>query len=149
MEVSSKLKFWGKSALEGWKYPTTLDLTQEGGLLVIPILYPYYWTSQSSHRQASLCVFHKWETKSQGVKQHWILVRRELDGHPVSESRSAVSDSLRPHELYSPWNSPGQNTGFNPWSGNKIPHAALRVYMLQVKILCAGTKAWSSQIINK
>ena len=27
------------------------------------------------------------------------------------ESRSVVSNSLRPHELYSPWNSPGQNTG--------------------------------------
>ena len=28
-----------------------------------------------------------------------------------SESRSVVSDSLWPHRLYSPWNSPGQNTG--------------------------------------
>ena len=28
-----------------------------------------------------------------------------------SESRSVVSDSLRPHGLYSPCNSPGQNTG--------------------------------------
>ena len=28
-----------------------------------------------------------------------------------SESRSVVSDSLRPHGLYSPWNSPGQKTG--------------------------------------
>ena len=28
-----------------------------------------------------------------------------------SESRSVVSDSLRPHGGYSPWNSPGQNTG--------------------------------------
>ena len=28
----------------------------------------------------------------------------------VSESRSVTSDSLRPHGLYSPWNSPGQNT---------------------------------------
>ena len=28
-----------------------------------------------------------------------------------SESRSFVSNSLRPHGLYSPWNSPGQNTG--------------------------------------
>ena len=27
------------------------------------------------------------------------------------ESHSAVSDSLQPHGLYSPWNSPGQNTG--------------------------------------
>ena len=28
-----------------------------------------------------------------------------------SESRSVVSDSLPPHGLYSPWNSPGQNAG--------------------------------------
>ena len=28
-----------------------------------------------------------------------------------SASRSVVSDSLWPHGLYSPWNSPGQNTG--------------------------------------
>ena len=28
-----------------------------------------------------------------------------------SESHSDTSDSLRPHELCSPWNSPGQNTG--------------------------------------
>ena len=27
-----------------------------------------------------------------------------------SENCSVVSSSLRPHELYSPWNSPGQNT---------------------------------------
>ena len=30
---------------------------------------------------------------------------------PERESRSVVSDSLRPHGLHSPWNSPGQNTG--------------------------------------
>ena len=29
----------------------------------------------------------------------------------LSESRSVMSDSLRPHALYSPWTSPGQNTG--------------------------------------
>ena len=28
-----------------------------------------------------------------------------------SESRSVVSNSLKPHQLYSPCNSPGQNTG--------------------------------------
>ena len=28
-----------------------------------------------------------------------------------SESHSVMSDSLRPHRLYSPWDSPGQNTG--------------------------------------
>ena len=33
--------------------------------------------------------------------------------HPdcESESCSVVSDSFQPHELYSPWNSPGQNSG--------------------------------------
>ena len=29
----------------------------------------------------------------------------------VCDSHSVVSDSLQPHGLYSPWNSPGQNTG--------------------------------------
>ena len=41
----------------------------------------------------------------------------ELPGKPLgpseseSNSRSVVSDSLPPHGLHSPWNSPGQNTG--------------------------------------
>ena len=29
----------------------------------------------------------------------------------MSESCSVVPNSLRPHRLHSPWNSPGQNTG--------------------------------------
>ena len=33
-----------------------------------------------------------------------------------SESPSVVSDSLRPHGLYSPWNSLGQNTGVSTLS---------------------------------
>ena len=33
-----------------------------------------------------------------------------------SESCSVVSDSFRPHELYSPWNSPGQDTGMGSLS---------------------------------
>ena len=34
-----------------------------------------------------------------------------IDSKSESDSRSVVSDSLRPHGLYSPWNSPGQNSG--------------------------------------
>ena len=36
----------------------------------------------------------------------------ELQGnlYRETESRSVMSNSLRPHGLYSPWNSPGQNT---------------------------------------
>ena len=33
------------------------------------------------------------------------------DTHLESESLSVMSNSLRPHELSRPWNSPGQNTG--------------------------------------
>ena len=33
-----------------------------------------------------------------------------------SESCSVMSDCLRPHGLYSPWNSPGQNTGVSSLS---------------------------------
>ena len=41
------------------------------------------------------------------VKQYSSNFKRKSE----SESRSVVYDSLRPHELYSPWNSPGQNAG--------------------------------------
>ena len=36
--------------------------------------------------------------------------------HSESESCSVMSDSLRPHGLYSPWNSPVQNTGMSSLS---------------------------------
>ena len=37
----------------------------------------------------------------------------KVDHHIYTESKShsVMSDSFRPHGLYSPWNSPGQNTG--------------------------------------
>ena len=44
-------------------------------------------------------------------------VHRELGLRKYeSESHSAMSDSLRPQGLYSPWNSPGQNTGVGSFS---------------------------------
>ena len=39
-----------------------------------------------------------------------------LKGILKSESHLVVSGSLRPHGLYSPWNSPGQNTGVDSLS---------------------------------
>ena len=58
-----------------------------------------------------------------------------------SESNSVTSDFLRPHGLYSPWNSPGQNTGVGslsllqgifPTQGSKpgLPHFRLILYQL-------------------
>ena len=39
-----------------------------------------------------------------------------------SENRSVVSNSLRPHGLYSPWNSLGQNTGVGSTSPGDLPN---------------------------
>ena len=36
---------------------------------------------------------------------------KETQEKSESESHSLMSNSLRPHGIYSPWNSPGQNTG--------------------------------------
>ena len=63
-----------------------------------------------------------------------------------SESRSVVSDSLWPHGLYSPWNSPGQNTGVGslslhqrifPTQGSNpgLPHSRWVLYQLS----CQGS----------
>ena len=58
-----------------------------------------------------------------------------------SESHSVVSNSLQLHGLYSPWNSPGQNTGVgslsclqgifpNQWSNRGLPHCGRILYQL-------------------
>ena len=61
-----------------------------------------------------------------------------------SENVSVVSDSLRPHGIYSPWNSPGQNTavgslsllqGIFPTQGSDpgLPHCRWILYQLSHK----------------
>ena len=58
-----------------------------------------------------------------------------------NESRSVMFDSLRPHGLFSPWNSPGQNTGVGsrsllqgifPTQGSNpgLPHCRWILYQL-------------------
>ena len=42
---------------------------------------------------------------------HGSIIYTPIVYNSESESRSVVSDSLQPRVLYSPWNSPGQNTG--------------------------------------
>ena len=64
----------------------------------------------------------------------------------ISENRSVVSDSLQPHGLCSPWNSPGQNTGVGslsllrgivPTQGSNpgLPHCRRILYQLS----CQGS----------
>ena len=63
-----------------------------------------------------------------------------------SQSRSVVFNSLQPHGLYSPWNSPGQNTGVGslsllqgvfPTQGLNpgLPHCRQIVYQLSQNLL--------------
>ena len=75
-----------------------------------------------------------------GSSVHGISQTRILE----SKSCSVVSDSLRPHGLYSPWNSLGQNTGVGslsllqgifPTQGSNpgLPHCRRIVYQLTHK----------------
>ena len=48
---------------------------------------------------------------SQRQRLSWALNLPDKGPKCESESHSVLSNSLRPHGLYSPWNSPGQNTG--------------------------------------
>ena len=70
------------------------------------------------------------------------------------ESHSVVSDSWAPHGLYSPWNSPGQNTrvgspsllqGIFPTQGSNpgLPHCRRILYQLSHKGSPGNTKGGS------
>ena len=74
----------------------------------------------------------------------WLFTRSTVVFLSKSESHSAVSNSLQSHELYSPWNSPGQNTGVGslsllqrifPTQGSTpgLPHCRRTVYQLSHK----------------
>ena len=74
----------------------------------------------SAYLKGMECRAHRWLDSQErerilGGEQGAGLTTASKPQHPSleseSESRSVVPDSLRPHELYSPWNSPGQNTG--------------------------------------
>ena len=81
----------------------------------------------------------------------WIILKNAVRGEKVkSGSHSVVSDSLWPHGLYNPWNSPGQNTGVGSHSllqGN-LPNPGIkpRSPALQANSLPAEPpgKPWSS-----
>ena len=79
----------------------------------------------------------------------------------VSESLLVVSDSLWPHGLYSPWNSPGQNTGigslfllqgiFRTQGSNPgLPHRRQTLYCLSHlgSQFLGCIASWQSQLGN-
>ena len=52
-----------------------------------------------------------WDHKLPGSIHISLIKSQNNHSGRESESCSVVSDALQPHGLYSPWNSPGQNTG--------------------------------------
>ena len=86
----------------------------------------YYWRHSTrygrAHREAvyylrqklgrnthpERCVCPEWGTQKRGDLNHLHSSSGSLF---ESESHSVVFNSVRPHGLFSPWNSPGQNTG--------------------------------------
>ena len=76
---------------------------------------------------------------SQRVRHNWVT---EPNWTEESESHSVMSDSLWPHELYSPSNSPGQNTGVGSLSllQGIFPTKGLKPSLLH----CRWTLYWLS-----
>ena len=79
------------------------------------------WTEEPGGLQSmgSQIIKHDWVCTHKNVLNltaacsfsHSTVIFFDSSMLPVSESRSVMSDSLRSHGLYSPWNSLGQNTG--------------------------------------
>ena len=84
---------------------------QDGGDVYPWLIHADVWQKPTQYWKAIifqlkilkiLCLISGWD--------EW-LIFLYLSLAPESESRSVMSNCLWPHELYSPWNSPGQNTG--------------------------------------
>ena len=81
----------------------------------------------------------------------WIIKVMYSFSESESEICSVLSDSLRPHGIYSPWNSPGQNTGVGSFSllqgifptqglNSGLSHCRWILYQLRNK---GSSKYWS------
>ena len=57
----------------------------------------------------STILLRGWHSPTVTISSTWTFLKH--GGKSDSESCSVVSDALQSHGLYSPWNSPGQNTG--------------------------------------
>ena len=58
------------------------------------------------------CWVFEFTTRSWKLKpSEWMFDETTMSNEEESESHSVVSSSFEHHGLYSPWNSPGQNTG--------------------------------------
>ena len=101
-------------------------------------IYRSRWALQNYYCEGLLWKSDKCHPLPHGI---WNNLRDKNIKPSETESRSVVSNSLRPPGLYSPWNSPGQNTGvgslsllqgiFPPQGSNPgLPHYRWMLYQL-------------------
>ena len=99
------------------------------------------WTCPFSQTKGTDGVTSNSMGKSALKVGHCLVIPMVTRFSKKSESRSVVSDSLQPYGLYSPWNSPGQNTrvdshsllqGIFPAQGSNpgLPHCRRILYCL-------------------
>ena len=62
------------------------------------------------HGQRILADYSPWDCRESDSTEQLTDVQNGRT-YSESESHAVVSNSLQPHGLYSPWNSPGQNSG--------------------------------------
>ena len=101
---------------------------------ILSVLYLGFLYQFSDHKHIEIPLVVPW----------LFLVIMSVKVKSENESGSVVSDSLRPHRLYSPWHSPGQNTGVGtlsllqgifPTQGSNpgLPHCRHILYQLSHK----------------
>ena len=112
-----------------------------GAAACMGFLYPWFSTIEKGATEEEMVAWHH---RLNGHEFEQTLGDTEGQGSLVSESCSVVSDSLQPRGLYSPWNSPDQNTGVGrlsllqgifPIQGSNpgLPHCRQILYQLSHK----------------
>ena len=113
--------------LKNFQIVSSILITSPSQPLILLCFYEVFFSRNSIQTE-----LHSMETL------FWILSPGGVESHSV------MSDSLRPHGLYSPWNSPGQNTGVGslsllqgifPTQGSNsgLPHCSRSLYQLSHK----------------
>ena len=99
-----------KSMTFSYSFPCSTQQTPVKSLCVVPICSAFLPLDIQLPKQGRFCTHlhsHTMLVTSPQWKEAELIKFSESE----NESHSVMSDSLRPHWLYSPWNSPGQNTG--------------------------------------